>query len=113
MEPRDLEDLLEELFAEIQPAPSPDKDEESGGESTSEGKGPGDEGRGQWEQGPIRISVDAEDRVNFAMHHNRIPVVRRLTVENVGDETLEMVEIKLRLDAGNLEEDEFADTETL
>ena len=108
-----MEDLLEEMFSKIRPDVAPGEADGAEEDSAAPPTGPSNSGQEGWGQGPIRISVDAEERVNFAMHHNKIPVVRRLAVKNVGDQVLEMVKISLHLDVGNLEDEEFADTVTL
>ena len=108
-----LKELLDEMFSQEQsPSTSAEETVDLGGRVSRDEGGGTEERLGEWEQGPIRIEVVAEDRVNFAMERNGIQIIRRMTVKNVGDKVLEMVEINLQIDAGNLEKDEFADPKT-
>ena len=98
MELSRLEQELEAIFAEPTAAPPPDSSAapvETAAPDT------------------VELRLEYEERVNYAMEHNGVPLVRRLEVENTGTQVLEMVIIELRIDAGSLEEDHFAEPETL
>lgn len=47
---------------------------------------------------PIRIEIDYEPRVNFAIQQNAVPLIHDLRVSNLGGRTLENLEIRITTD---------------
>jgi hypothetical protein len=63
------------------------------------------------ESGTANIAVDIGyvKRVNFALEHNGVPVISRMVVSNNGDLSYSMLEIEFKIDAGGVEDNEFAE----
>ena len=45
---------------------------------------------------PVAVRLEYEELINCAMEHNVVRLARRLEVENIGEEPLEMLEVAWR-----------------
>ncbi len=44
---------------------------------------------------PVRLSIEAVESVNFAMHQNDVPVVRSVRIENASERTLRDLRVRI------------------
>jgi len=55
---------------------------------------------------PLDIEIEHAERVNFALHQNRVRLVSRLSLTNTGDEALADLRVQLSLANGEAEPSE-------
>lgn len=54
--------------------------------------------------GQVHVVTDHARRVNWAMHHNAVPLIRRVEIQNLGDDRIEELTVVLWSDSGAVPE---------